>query len=409
MATYYNDNDPFVCAWLRNLIAAKVIPAGEVDERPIQEVQPDDVRCFRQVHFFAGIGGWAYALQLAGWGVWTGSCPCQPFSAAGKRGSHADERHLWPEWFCLIRECRPQCVFGEQVSGAAGLGWLDAVALDLESEGYAVGACVLGAHSVGAPHLRQRLWFVADATRYARLRAERRSDAGDNPRRGRTTSELADAGRGSVQQRDGFDVGAAPSGAQGEARQRQRIRSDAGDGESVGGVADPLPAGRPEGRAGTGDGSVACGLDDTAGERRPQHERRARSGEESDTPSTSELGDTSGARPQGQREQAGAGEGHTTGRTSDPGELGHAPSERCGKAGDTIRQPAQRAGDTGAANFWSDCLWLPCRDGKARPVESGTFPLAHGVPARVGRLRAYGNAINPWTAAAFVSAYMETP
>src|SRR3990167_8046758 len=202
MLTYYNDNDPFVCAWLHNLIAAKVIPAGEVDERPIMEVTADDVRGFTQCHFFAGIGCWAYALQLAGWGdrpVWTGSCPCQPFSAAGKRGSHADERHLWPEWFRLLRECGPHVVFGEQVSGAVGLGWLDAVALDLESEGYAVGACVLGAHSVGAPHLRQRLWFVADAPRDARLRAERRSDAGDNPRRGRTTSELADAGRGSVQ------------------------------------------------------------------------------------------------------------------------------------------------------------------------------------------------------------------
>ena len=68
MTCYYNDSDPFVCAWLRNLIAAGHLPAGEVDERPIQEVQPDDVRSFTQCHFFAGIGGWAYALQLAAWG-----------------------------------------------------------------------------------------------------------------------------------------------------------------------------------------------------------------------------------------------------------------------------------------------------------------------------------------------------
>src|SRR3990167_6724851 len=142
MLTYYNDNDPFVCGWLHNLIAAKVIPAGGVGERPIQEVTADDVRGFTQCHFFAGLGGWASPLEVAGWGdrpVWPGSCPCQPFSAAGKRGSHADERHLWPEWFCLIRECRPQCVFGEQVSGAAGLGWLAALGLDLGSGGFAAG------------------------------------------------------------------------------------------------------------------------------------------------------------------------------------------------------------------------------------------------------------------------------
>ena len=175
MTCYYNDIDPFVCQWLRNLIAAGHLPVGEVDERPIQAVQPDDVRGFTQCHFFAGIGGWAYALQLAEWGdrpVWTGSCPCQPFSATGSRRSHADERHLWPAWFRLIRECRPDTIVGEQVSGAAGLGWLDAVALDLEAADYAVGACVLGAHSVGAPHLRQRLWFVGDAKR---PRLERRS------------------------------------------------------------------------------------------------------------------------------------------------------------------------------------------------------------------------------------------
>src|SRR3990167_8310376 len=118
---YYNDNEPFVAAWLRNLIAAGHLPAGDVDERPIQAVQPDDLRGYTQCHFFAGIGGWALALELAEWGdrpVWSGSCPCQPFSAAGKGKAGADERHLWPEWFRLIRECRPERIFGEQVAGA---------------------------------------------------------------------------------------------------------------------------------------------------------------------------------------------------------------------------------------------------------------------------------------------------
>ena len=173
--------------------------------------------------------------------MWTGSCPCQPFSAAGKGLGDQDPRHLWPEWYRLIRECRPDTVFGEQVAGAIGHGWLDRVSADLEAEGYAVGASVLGAHSVGAPHLRQRLYFVADAE--------------------------------------------------------------------------------------------------------PQHDWR---------------------------------------RYTGPG-----------------RRPESSIGGP-----WDTAEWLPCRDGKARPVEPGTFPLAHGVPGRVGRLRAYGNAIVPQVAAAFVTAYL---
>lgn len=164
-SVWYNDSEPFVCDWLENLIREKLLPQGVVDRRPIQEVEPSDVRDFAQCHFFAGIGGWAYALQLAGWGdrpVWTGSCPCQPFSTAGKGQAEDDPRHLWPSWFRLIRECRPERIFGEQVANAAGKGWLDVVATDLETEAYAVGAVVLGAHSVGAPHLRQRIWWVAD-------------------------------------------------------------------------------------------------------------------------------------------------------------------------------------------------------------------------------------------------------
>jgi DNA (cytosine-5)-methyltransferase 1 len=176
LMNYYNEYDKKAAAWLRELIKVGAIPDGHVDERSIAEVSPDDLRGFTQCHFFAGIGGWSLALQLAGWSserpVWTGSCPCQPFSAAGKGLGAADERHLWPAWFHLIRECRPNVVFGEQVAGAVGHGWLDLVSSDLESQGYAIGAAVLGAHSVGAPHIRQRLYFVADSSgeRGARLR-----------------------------------------------------------------------------------------------------------------------------------------------------------------------------------------------------------------------------------------------
>lgn len=167
MAAYYNEIEPYAAQWLRNLIAAGHIAAGDVDTRDIREVQPDDLKRYTQCHFFAGIGGWSLALRLAGIPddrpVWTGSCPCQPFSAAGTQKGHGDERHLWPHWFRLIRECRPATIFGEQVAGAITFGWLDAVFNDLEAEAYACAAAVLPACSVNLPHKRDRLWFVAHA------------------------------------------------------------------------------------------------------------------------------------------------------------------------------------------------------------------------------------------------------
>ncbi|MGJ7413111.1 DNA cytosine methyltransferase, partial [Morganella morganii] len=127
MAAFYNENDPFAAQWLRNLIAAGHIALGVVDERSIEDVTPDDLRGFTQCHFFAGVGVWSLALRRAGWPddkpVWTGSCPCQPFSAAGKGNGFADERHLWPAFFHLISECKPGVIFGEQVASKDGLGW----------------------------------------------------------------------------------------------------------------------------------------------------------------------------------------------------------------------------------------------------------------------------------------------
>lgn len=165
MSAYYNEIDPYAAQWLRNLIAAGHIAAGDVDERSIVDVRPDDLKGYTQCHFFAGIGGWSLALRLAGWDdnrpVWTGSCPCQPFSSAGKQEGHGDERHLWPHWGRLIRECHPPEVFGEQVAGAIAFGWLDEVFIDLEKEAYSCAAAVLPACAVKAPHKRDRVWFMA--------------------------------------------------------------------------------------------------------------------------------------------------------------------------------------------------------------------------------------------------------
>jgi len=169
-AAYYNENDPYAAQWLRGLIAFDHIPDGWVDERDIRDVPASDLHGFDQHHFFAGVGGWPEALYLAGWPanrpVWTGSCPCQGFSEAGQRRGFDDERHLWPDWFRLIRERRPPIVFGEQVPEAITLGWLDEVSNDLQSADYAIGAAVLSACLVEAPQERERLWFVARANSF---------------------------------------------------------------------------------------------------------------------------------------------------------------------------------------------------------------------------------------------------
>jgi DNA (cytosine-5)-methyltransferase 1 len=164
---YHNEIDGYAAQWTRNLMKKGLIPDGFVDERDVRDVQPMDLWGFTRCHFFSGIAGWACALRLAGvpddFPLWTGSCPCQSFSAAGARKGFADERHLWPFWHWLISQSHPPIVFGEQVASKGGFTWLDLVQTDLEGLGYACGAAVLPAACVEAPHERHRIWYVAYA------------------------------------------------------------------------------------------------------------------------------------------------------------------------------------------------------------------------------------------------------
>lgn len=167
MKAYYNEFDKNAAAWLRELISDGLIAPGDVDERSIIDVDYKDLEGYTQHHFFAGIGGWSYALRLAQWPdnkpVWTASLPCQPFSTAGKGLGKQDERHLLPHFLELVKQCRPSTLFGEQVSAAIKHGWLDDLYAEMEACNYSVGSAIIGAHSIGAAHIRQRLYWVADS------------------------------------------------------------------------------------------------------------------------------------------------------------------------------------------------------------------------------------------------------
>ena len=181
MTAYYNEWDKHSAAWLRELIKQGLITNGVVDERSITDVQASELAGFTQCHFFAGIGGWSYALRLSNWAdnrpVWTASLPCQPFSVAGNQKGKEDERHLLPHFLELVKECRPNTIIGEQVEGAIRHGWLDDLQTTMEAEDYTVGAIVLGAHSVQSPHIRQRLYWVANAQSIGDMREPEKLDS----------------------------------------------------------------------------------------------------------------------------------------------------------------------------------------------------------------------------------------
>ena len=382
MVAYYNENDPQAAAWLRELIKQGMLPAGDVDDRSIKDVAPDDLRPYTQCHFFAGIGGWPAALKwIAGWPddrpVWTGSCPCQPFSAAGKGKGFDDERHLWPFWFHLIRVSRPRTLFGEQVDKA--LAWIDLVQDDLEGEGYAVGAADLCAASVSAPHIRQRLFWGAYDYGFAPVGV-------------------------AVSASQGLESGTGP---QQEAGLGGHIDAD---GSGLVGVADANGAGLGEGRSGQrtagrdGDGrdGAATGLDDAQRTGPQGHDWNGDGdrGRATETrPDTAPGSDDGMANADSAVSEQSEGEGSGSDGTEGPG--AHRELDGCGEL------PSGRVGTSPVGGWWERVDWCFGRDGKFRPVETGTFPLGDGIPHRVGLLRGYGNAIVPQVAGEFVKAFQE--
>ena len=172
MSVVYNENDPAAVAVLHQQSMDGSIAPGHVDSRSIKELQPHDVADAAQVHLFAGGGLWSVAARLAGWPdarpLWTVSCPCQPFSQAGQGRGVDDPRHLWPDVSRLLRGVGdlgrlPPVIVGEQVAGAAGYAWFNGVRADLEAQGYRVRVVDIPACAVDAPHIRQRLYWVAFA------------------------------------------------------------------------------------------------------------------------------------------------------------------------------------------------------------------------------------------------------
>ena len=325
MVAYYNEHDSKVAAWLRDLIKANLIAPGDVDERSIEDVLPSELVGYTQCHFFAGLGVWSYALRNAGWPddrpIWTGSCPCQPFSQAGKGKGFADERHLWPAWFHLIQQRRPDVVFGEQVESKDGRAWLDLVQTDLEAIGYAVGPVGLCAAGFGASHIRHRLFFVADTSRGEQWRI--RENGAWNGRR---------------------ELPAGRYGAIGELANTSEQRYDG----------------------------------------RRTSEEVGWTGELERSRNAGELGDASG---KGLQERISNGRIQSTAVGSSEGQafIGGSPTN----------------------GFWRDAEWLYCRDRRYRATQPGPFPLAHGVAARVVKLRGIGNAIVAPVAEEFIRAYLD--
>jgi DNA (cytosine-5)-methyltransferase 1 len=410
---FYNDIDPQSCAWMRQLVADKLIPAGDVVCKSITDLTPDELKSYTQVHLFGGIAGWPAALDLAGWStdmpVWTISCPCPPFSCAGKKKAcpqcegkpiphpyktgifaciecgHewlADGRHLWPEALRLIRECRPSVCIGEQVAGADGLIWLSGVRATMEALGYAFGSADLCAASVSAPHRRQRIFWVAILadSEGGGQRVVRGAEAGNSGGHTDGDGELGDAG-----------FMRCYAGKFRDERGQEGARSKPRPVVDRSGQPDLMAHGEQPGL----EGHAGHGADRSE----PGRQRTVADGSVAE----------------------GGGDGGV-----DNTSIARRDRSECNTEGQARDEARLRVSDIGRQ--WSDYEIIHFRDGTKRRIERGTPALAPGLSkgvvrggdqsipinpqataeARRMRLSGYGNAIVVPLAAEFIKAFAES-
>ena len=441
---YFNEFDPAAAEWLRELIKAGLIAPGVVDERSILDVTADDLRGFVQCHFFAGIGGWSYALRLAGWPddrpVWTGSPPCQPFSIAGRLEGRNDERHLSPHFIHLVGAARPGMLFGEQVASSKVFGkaskpsrrnaekppewaWLDDLADRLEAARYALGASDFPSAGVGAPHIRQRTYFGAVAHEWLEHASRNgRIEWGTEP-----SQRGAGIGRGACGLADFDSEGSLPGAQRGIYRGQEGSGSRNGEPERSGaacGLADlhgdgcaETGRGQPEaGCNGPLGDRAAGGLGDCLGSgleglgwngargREPGRLDAKSHGSVGQASSAVELADLHGdgcaetGRGQPEKKLHGAFGNGASGELDHGCSIGRAPRRGYHAQHDGIVTGA--AGEGGERTsplhgFWAAADWLLCRDEFWRPVESSIFSVADGLPADLVRSGAFVPAAYP--------------
>jgi DNA (cytosine-5)-methyltransferase 1 len=396
MSAYYNEYDPKAAAWLRQLIKNGLIADGDVDERSITEVEASDIRRYTQHHFFAGIGGWSYALRLAGWAddkpVCTASLPCQPFSVAGAGKGKDDERHLLPHFIELVKQCNFRTIFGEQVPAAIKHGWLDDLCFEMERENYAVGSIVLTAAGAGAPHIRQRLYWVADSNNKG---SQGRLSGWQDTEREAVKGYVGCSGTvGRVSNTEnGYGRGESQLATSNGRESRDQFRG----GGSCSGAVYPNGAGSQQGREFTEVTGYRDSIEPTG--------------------DISRMGNT-----------------EHNGRPPSEGSGSDASAIYSREARANISSELKGAGTPALVSEWintewTNPEWLYCRDDKWRPIKPGVKPLVDGVPrrvvpsndrntealeidcentqeARVMRLKGYGNAIVPQVAAQFIKAFM---
>jgi len=331
--------------------------------------------------------------------VLAGGFPCQPVSNAGKRLGTDDERWLWPAFADAIRALEPRYVLVENVAALLGRGF-EHVITDLAALGYDAEWDCIPAAAVGAPHLRDRLWIAAYASRYGRSWSRtghsRRDDPPQGGKRFRTEpagsrtghAALAHAERSSTQPvGEPGDVPRSSGSAQGTSPQRQRRGNAAGDRGQVVAHADAV-------------GRRASFRDDDA---RESHTARCRQ-DVADADAGGRDGRSGEQRSRGRRQPPNRRQpladatsiGRSEGRAESARQQGRPGTPASGPAVSDAIFAGLEGHERGVVAL------TDYRRSNADPAGSGwwaTEPdvgrVADGVPHRVDRLRALGNAVVP--------------